>query len=428
MFGIVHFPESKRILAMHLLAVPFLSFIYGVNVMVPVLLRKTLNAGEWQTFLATTAVPVMSVLAILWNEVYRRLSPGRYLLLLWVLAVLPLAGVALFSTPAPVLVFILLSASGVGAMQPVAADILRSCYPPVSRSRIFSILKAIELFVVMVAAYGIGWWLDRDPWAYRVYFPLSVVLIGFGLVLTYRVTRQPLFQERWRFQETRPLWASLRSAYRNMTQVLRDDSDFRRYEAAFCIYGLGWMITYSLLPFLVVDVLKFQYTEVAWSTQSVLQLTTLLMLVPGGYLMDRIGAIRMSGWSFIMLVVYPIGLLFAWDAYSLALVSFLYGIGMVGVNLAWTMGPVTLAKNAAHAPHYLAIHATLVAVRALLGQIPAVAFYRYTGMIYPPIAVAAVMFVLGGVLMLRLERDRHTRHAAEIPPASGLPVVRPQSA
>jgi hypothetical protein len=137
--------------------------------------------------------------------------------------------------------------------------------------------------------------------------------------------------------------------------------------------------------------------------------------------MDRIGPIRLSVWTFLSLVIYPIGLIFAWNWQSLAAITVLYGVSMTGANLVWTMAPVTLAKDASQAPHYLAIHATLVSVRALLGQLPAVAWYYFTGMIYPPLVAAGVLFAVAMVIMARL--DRRLRAPTQEPKPSGLPVA-----
>jgi hypothetical protein len=383
-----------------------LSVQWGVAAMTPFLLRKTLGANDWQTFIATSSISGMYLLAIFWNEVYRRLSSGRYLLLLWMLAIVPLGAVALFKTPWPVLACILLSATGTSGIQPIVADILRSCYPPATRSRVFSVLKTIEQLVVMASALGIGIWLTRNHYAYRVFFPISAVIIGLGLLLLYRITREALFRERlWR-EPSLPLLRSIMLAWRSMADAMRRDPDFRQFETGYTIYGLGWMMCYALMPFLVVDFLRLTYEQVAWSTQSVQQLTIVLTLVPVGLLMERIGPIRLSGWTHVLLVIYPLGLLFVWDAWSLAVLTVLYGVGMTSMNLVWTIAPVTLAKDASQAPHYLAIHATLVSVRALLGQLSAVAYYHFTGQIRPPLAFAGVLFAVAAVIMFRLDRRR----------------------
>ncbi len=394
---------------------PFLAVQTGVYMMVPVLLRKQFAATEWQTTLATSAIPIMCMLAIFWNEVYQRLRTPSYLLLVLVMSVMPLGGIALCTQPSTVLVLVLVSAAGMGGINSLYADLLRSCYPPAARNRVFGFVKFVEQLTIMSTAFIVGTWLDNDHGAYRIYFPASVVVIGIGLWLLHRISSERLFQERLRVQPTATLFASLRGAYHSMARIFREDEDFRRFETAYCIYGLGWMICYALLPFVVVDVLHLTYGEVAWSTQVATQMILLLMLVPASYLMDRLGPIHLSAWCFLTLVIYPIGLILAWDAWSLMTVSILYGVSMAGVNLSWTLGPVSLARSASMAPQYLAIHATLTSVRAILGQFPAVALYAWTRSIYLPLAIAAAMFLTGAVLMVRLERFRRLDAARRLP-------------
>jgi hypothetical protein len=98
-------------------------------------------------------------------------------------------------------------------------------------------------------------------------------------------------------------------------------------------------------------------------------------------------------------------------------VTVVYGTAMTAVHLAWTIGPVTLAKDASHAAHYLAIHATLVGGRAVIAQFAAVVLYYYTESLNVPLACAVLTFAGGAVMMMRLERDRR----AAIPV---LPTVR----
>jgi hypothetical protein len=416
---LVAFPESQRILVIHMLAYLCVAVEYGVTgIMVATLLRDRFGASTWQTLMATSSVPIMSLMAIFWNEVYRRLHVGAYLLALWTVAVLPLGLIACFASAWPVLICVLIAAFGTGGIQSLYADILRNCYPPAARGRIFSVLKTIEQSVMMVTSFAVGTWLDARHDAYRYYFPITVAVVGVGFLLLHRITREPLFLERPRETSTQPILTSLGGAYRNMLAALRNDPGFRRYETAFGIYGLGWMICYSLLAFLVTDKLGLRYQHIALSTQSVLQFTTLVMLLPAGMLLDRIGPIRLCGWTFLMLIAYPLGLLFATHAGWLAAYTVIYGVGMASVNMCWTMGPVSLAKNPSQAPHYLAIHATLVAVRAVFGQLPAVAFYHWTGRLGPPFVAAAVLFGIGSILMFRLARWRE----APVKPAAEPPV------
>ncbi len=426
---LVAFPESRRILRLHISAQVFLAVQVGMFTMVPVLLRGRFAASEWQTLIATASQAIMSALAIFWNELYGKSSPGRYLLLLWCFAALPLAGIAGCSSAGPVLLFVLLSAAGLGGVQPVNGDLLRSCYPPSTRNRVWSLLKVIEQLMVIATAFCFGRWLDRSADAHRWAFPLTVMLVGCGMLLIHRITRHTLYRERLADRTAAPRASGIWSAYGNMARVLREDPDFRRYEMAFFVYGMGWMICYSMLPFVVIDVLHLTYEQAAIATQVVFQAAMLTMLMPVAHLMDRLGPIRACAWGFSFLIVYPVLLMSATGVPMLATASIIYGLGMAVVNLAWTVGPVSLARNASQAAHYLAIHATLVAVRSILGQLPAVAIYRYTHewlgpaqAVRIPLMLAALMFVGGTILMWRLNRDRRGR--IPVPPPKA-PISQP---
>lgn len=419
------FPESRRILALHLFSTPFLAIQAGVfGGMVPVLLRKHFVANEWQTTVASSALAVMAILAVFWNELYQRLSTRRYLVLFWAFSVLPLGGIAFCDSPNAVLAFVIFSAAGMGGLNPLSGDILRSCYPPTARSRAWSLIKSFEQFTIVISIFGVGIWFDRDPQAYRIYFALAVVVVSVGVLLLGRITREPLFRERLRSASTASIASSLRDAYVNMTRVLREDRRFRQYETAFCVYGLGWMICYAMVPFVQVDVLQLKYGEAFTATQVAFQLTMMMCFVPMGYVLDRAGPIRASSWAFGWLVLYPVLLMTATGPITLTMASIVYGLGMAAVNLAWTLGPVTLARNPADAPQYLAIHATLVSVRAILGQFPAVAIYWYTRSIYLPLLMGGAMFLVGAVMMRRLDHETRTPAPAPVvlAPVSEEPV------
>lgn len=422
---LVAFPESRQVLVLHLFATPFLAVQWAAVAMIPVILRRDFGATKLETVIATSAIPVMMTFSIFWNEVYRRFSPRSYLLLAWLVGIVPLGGIALCHSSWTILVCVVVSALGFGAMSPLEADVLRSCYPPNVRSRVFSVIQVVRWLTSILAALGIGFWLDLDHEAFRIYLPLSVVAVGLGMILLGDVTRHRLFQERFRRTATASLWVSLRGASRNMADVLRIDRDFKTYEVGFFLYGLAWMACTALLPLLVVDKLGLDYREVAASTQVVFQVMLLCMFIPAGYLMERVGPVRVAGWTFALLTLYPIGLILARNAGELALATALYGLAMAGVQMAWMIGPVTLGKDASRASDYLAIHATLVGLRGAVGQLPAVGLFYLTGLIWIPLAVSAVLFAAGAVVMRSLDRRRVTavEHPVEPAEAAQVPVA-----
>ncbi|MBP7935895.1 MAG: MFS transporter [Phycisphaerae bacterium] len=421
---LVAFPESRDILRLHLWATPFIALQAAVYQMLPVLLRQHFAADEWQTAISTAAISITLLLSVVWNELYCRARPGLYLTLLWTLAIAPLGGIALCYTAWSALFFIVVAATGFGGMQPLSGDILRNSYPPMARNRIFSVIQMVSQCTVMVGTYLIGLCLNYWPEAFRVYLPAGTLAVGVGMGLLYRITQKQLFVERRQTQRSEPLLTSLSRVYHNMLRVFREDSIFRRHETAFSLYGLGWMICWALLPFICVDKLQLTYAEVARSTQTVLQLMLMVTMLPTAYLMDRFGPLTIAAWSFALLIFYPIGLMWAHDVNSLTFVTIAYAVMLSGVNLTWTLGPILLARDASQAPTYLAIHATMVGIRGLVGQFPAVALYRWTQDFHLPLAIAAVLFAWGAVIMFRVERDRRTAAKARSE-AEPMPLAPP---
>jgi MFS family permease len=211
-------------------------------------------------------------------------------------------------------------------------------------------------------------------------------------------------------------WRRLMQPVLHMRQVLRRDRTFYAYEAAFMTYGVGWMICNALLPVLATDRLKMSYTAFASSTQVVYPLCTLAMMLPMGWVMDRLGPTRTSGVAFAWLTLYPLGLWYAPTVNWVAIATVCYGMAMAGVQITWMLGPVALAPSRDKVSQYVAIHATLVGLRGIVAQGVGMLIYRVTGSFAWPFAIAAIAFAWASWRMWRLHgalrAGRATGHEA----------------
>src|SRR5262249_16905857 len=195
-----------------------------------------------------------------------------------------------------------------------------------------------------------------------------------------------------------------------MLGVLRADRHFAAYEVAFMSYGVGWMICSALIPALATDKLHLNYHQYAQATIVLFQLVNILLFALMGGVSDRIGPMRLATLSFLWLTIYPIGLYLAPGYHTLVICSCLYALGMVGVNLTWTLGPVALASDASRASHYLAIHTTMVGIRGIVAQGLGMALYVWTGSFTIPLVIAAAGFAWAAYRMRGLPRMHpHTR-------------------
>jgi hypothetical protein len=128
----------------------------------------------------------------------------------------------------------------------------------------------------------------------------------------------------------------------------------------------------------------------------------LAVAFPVGWVNDRLGPVRTSALAFALLSAYPIGLMLSRGVFDVAVITVLYGVALSGVQMGWMLGPIALAGHPERVPQYVAIHATLVGVRAIVGQGIGTLLYVLTGSVIWSLAAAAIVFATAAVQMWRL--------------------------
>jgi MFS family permease len=402
--------EGPRVLVLHALGSACMGSMQAILVILPFVARQRFGATNWQTTVLTAAVPVTQFFTIFWNHVYARVRLRTYFAILALTACAPIALIGQARNVWQLMAFFVLAALGgagnSSAMSPVNADLLRVCYQERVRGKAFGIITAAMFAGATITGQVVGVWSDHNADAYRYYFPIIAMLLATALVLYGLICRGAAFRQRTRpvLGDSNSWWTPLA----DMRRILREDRRFAGYEAAFMSYGIGWMICSALVPALATDRLKLNYSWYAQSTVVAFQLTNLIMLAPMGFVVDRIGPVRLATVSFMWLTIYPVGLIFAPSGGWLLAFSVLYAIGMVGVYLTWTLGPVSLAGDPSKAAHYLAIHGTLVGVRGIVAQGLGMALYSVTGSFVFPMLIAAGGFLWAAWRMRKLAGTRLT--------------------
>ncbi|HKQ49441.1 MAG TPA: MFS transporter [Phycisphaerae bacterium] len=399
---------SPRVLRRHLAAIACLGCVYATSGILPFLARQRFGAANWQTTVLTAAVPVTQFFAIFWNHLYARIPTRTYLIIIGLLACGPLALIGTARTIWEVMFYFVLAAlggaGGVASLSPISADLLRTCYYPGRHGRIFAVLCVVQFTATMVAGQIMGSWSDRNPDAFRIYFPILALLMLGGLVFFGLISRDAAWQNRIRY--TPASGGSWWTPLKDMRTILKADRRFAGYEAAFMSYGIGWMICTALVPALATDQLHLNYSQFAQATIVVYQLVNILLFLPLGRVSDRFGPMRLASASFLWLTIYPIGLMFTGSALELGACVTFYAVGMVGVQLTWTLGPLQLSGDSAKAPHYLAIHSTMVGFRGIVAQGLGMALYSMTDSFAIPLAMAAAGFAWGSWRMRALSQGR----------------------
>lgn len=407
--------ENSRVLRLHIAAAACLGTTQAVIAILPFLARQRFDANNWQTTVITAAIPVMQFFSIFWNHFYARAGTPPYLL---ALALLHSAAIGLIGAAGniwAVMACFVIAAFGNAGMSPLNADVLRSCYPHNVRGRVFGFISTAQMSSAMLTGLIAGRWLDHNHDAFRLFLPAVAAIQVAGLLLLSRIAGHPLFVNRERGRPTTS--EGLLAPFRDMNVVLRADRRFARYEIAFMSYGIGWMICEALLPAIATDKLHLDYGNYTQAKIVLYQLTNIILFSTVGHAVDRVGPMRTATASFLWLTIYPVGLIFITGGAGLKIFCVLYAIGMVGVNLTWTLGPIALAADASRASHYLAIHTTMVGIRGIVAQSLGMAIYSITGSFTIPLSIAAVGFAWAAWRMRELARmPLHAPLVADVTP------------
>jgi MFS family permease len=377
-------------------------------------IKRSLGAPEKAVPLLIALWQVVWVFAPGLGTLLARAHPQRLWRLLAFSTFLPLAGIAFVSvTPtgepghgeAPLWLFLLCMtlhySSGIATV-PHRGAFLRTNYPQHVRGRMFGLFMVVNLLAAGVAAKGAGYLLDADPRWVRALYPAAAVFGIAGFLLMGRI--------RWRrSREARRiaaaarrggLWQAMADAWRETFRILREDKAFATYERGFMLYGLGFLASVGLLVLYCEQELGLTYSEYTWAQSVAFPLAQIGGAAIFGRLSDRLGIVRTTAASFLLLSVFFSLMPLIGSLGGLVALYLLWGTAMGGVNVGWSLGPLHFATDG-KAHMYGAVHFCLVGIRSLVG--PFLGFWVKDHFSYPvAFGLSAALVGAGCVTVLSL--------------------------
>lgn len=340
-----------------------------------------------------TAAPMFgNIAALLWTQMAEHRSKVRFVNWLQLGVVSLIAAVAV-TYPMPKAIGAWVFAAVIVAARVLVAGIvtLRSAiwrlnYPRHVRGQIIARISAVATLVLAIATYGGARWLDHQPTAYVMLYPMAAVL---GVIGIWQFSKIRVRHE-WRMRRPAPLLATRPedmaqtsesnllnyqperarrgNFWRDAAQVLKDDPRFREYMRWQFISGMAFMMMSPPLLLMVSREMtdpKRDYALATLVVQVIPMVTSIIFTQIWAPFFDRVpiltfrvvqGVVSVSA----MLVMFA-GAIYD-QLWLIGASQFLIGVSNAAGNLAWNLGHNDFAP-ADKAGTYMAVNVMLTGTR-----------------------------------------------------------------
>ena len=267
--------------------------------------------------------------------------------------------------------------SGMITLRPT---IWRQNYARSQRTRVVGVLAAVQVVVVAGMGVALGYTLDRNPGAYRVFLPAACVL-ALGSVWAWS-KMQVRDEDELLAQERSEQGSSVLAPWRGplvVWEVLRRDKWYAQFMLWMFVLGFGNLTVTPTMVITLKEEFGFKYLDSILVTSTIPCIFTLLALPFWRRFLDRAHVVRfraVHGWTFILAgLAYTLGALSHvvwWNFVGAALM----GVGFGGGSIAWNLGHVDFAPPS-QTSKYMATHVTLNGVRGLFAPLAVTGAYEY---------------------------------------------------
>lgn len=377
---------------------------------VGILARKAFAVTPAQFALIMSASSFAWVTSFLWTKLAHGRPKVRLIVALQAISLLSVASIAFLPMDAAgahlLTALIVAERCLMCGVITLRSTIWRMNYPRDTRATITGRLTVIQSVIVgftPLLAYSL---LDKNPQAFRVIYPLSVLvaMIGVSAYSRIRVRGEAglLRTEKGEDLSGPAMTEEDRGAQKNgaspeFWSVLRDDPLFRRYMIHQFVLGSANMISMTVMVYLVADLTKglaLAYMASIALTAAIPRLIGTIILPLWARYLDRVHIARFRVIQSLVLMtdhfLLWIGLLtMQWPIIILA--RFIQGVGRGGTLLAWNLGHNDFTQDHQVAG-YMGVHVTLTGVRGAIA--PFIGMLLFKG--WAPVSVDALGVTLPG--------------------------------
>jgi MFS family permease len=284
-----------------------------------------------------------------------------------------------FGTPTPYALIASIFLITTSVAMPQYAAIMQHVYPREFRGRLMSLVRVGGGTATTITSLLVAWLLGSLRVNFAIVFAVGAILAILSLVVFAKITpvrAQP-----------RP-----RQSYANTFALLKVNPPFARYQLWIFFLGLGNIMAATLYPLVIVDKLHAGY-----GAFGVLAVVTALGYLGSfflwGRVIDRLGTLFTMFSIGALVLIPPLGMMFAPNVFWLTPVALVTGIISAGFEIVVYAAVIHYAAaTPLEVPRYMALHSIFSGLRGLVGPFAAtliLAGHHYAMSLTSAIAIAA---------------------------------------
>lgn len=388
-----------------------LSYLFGgiagsIFLFNDVLAKKTLHATNFELTILAIIMPMSLLFSVFFSNLMKGRDHRPFLFWSAVLGRLPLLLVLFVSTATPFIIVIFLASLASAVSIPPTNTIYQSNMSEQVRGKAFGVATSIFTLVTLFGSLLVGSILDLWEQSYRILYAFSAILgfLSIYYIIKIRVRHESHAPDEEKGEE--PNGELMASYYisewvlkpiRNTTRLLREHPKFALFERNFFMYGFAFLMLQPVLPVYLVEVVKLNYTQVSLA-KGIFFYSSFILLSPLlGILLDKVKPFMHCSIILFILATFPFSLIFIKSPIAIYLAYFVFGIGMAGINIVWTLGSLHFAGKG-EAAEFMGVHVTLTGLRGLLAPLWGYILLTFFGM-NAAFSVSCATFLIASLLM-----------------------------
>jgi len=396
-YGVLGLLNRSSVARRMMIFVSLTGVLYGFLQLGEVIARKSLGATGLQITLLTMAMPVMQLTSIWWG----RLLMGRdQRAILWIGSIIGLAAIAtgyfLESYIHLLLIFIIYFT--VSSLQATANNRpIQQYIPAKSTGGLFGLSFGLRMGLAAAVAAIAGIYMDKVDKGWQEMFLITAIIgmIASGYLASIKTKTE--ISQRTKNWMTEP--------WKGVFELLKRRPDYLRFEIAFMIYGIAFMMTLPIIPIFLVDDLKWDYSIIGLARGAAFQIVMIIGVPIFGKIFDRSTPHRLGVICFGILAFFPLSLAVSkyFDGIIQTVLVFtgfgIFGVGLSGVILLWNLASMRFTSPGEDAGVYQSVHIAATGIRGLFAPMMGYAILHWFGTTTALIAASGV-WLLSSIFML----------------------------